>query len=476
MENTVTPEKPLLTNKTVSILSIILLIIVIVLSGVLFSVLNNKNSTQTQQTAQTTNNTKQENETQQTNQNLAAGQTNPNIVGYGQTFKCEPRSDEEYYRTDKTLVIDPNNTQTMYVSVEYKGFHKTTDGGQTWTLLDNGIKSYGSEGNPNKPCYGEYPYALIDPTNSNRVILATSGAGGTIKDVNALSAGIFESLDGGVTFTQIINDDMNGYVSSITFDPNNPQVLYYGSNSSPASYLEADPNKIFVKEGLVYKYNGTEWSELKTGFFPYTGATGVHVNPANSNEIVVFTMSAPKPQGGQRSWEGVEQMGVLRSTDGGATWNTTHPLPTGYDAVLVHAVSKDFKNMFVSPFMTGSGSPKSLYSTDSGLTFKESSRFMDFIAFDPHNSNRLLGYAWQGSSGPVINSLFESTDAGATWHEFGTLPAEITNIGDKKTLISNIVWDPVNASTIYMSGASGLVWRSTNNGGAWTKLLDYTRI
>lgn len=467
-----TQPKTLVTYRNISVVSIPLAIVAIALIAVL--ALTPPRNTDGQVAQQSPSNSSQADSQSQ----LAPGQTNPNIVGFGQTFECGPRTDHEFYRTDQTFVIDPNNPDTMYVSVEYLGFHKSTDGGSTWQRLENGIKVYGSSDDPNKPCYGEYPFALVDPENSDRVILAASGpGGGTVRDVNALGGGIFESLDGGNTFKQMIRDDMNTYVSSITFDPTDSSIVYYGTNSSPASYMEADPNKIFVKTGLVYKRSGTTWSELPTSFNPYTGATGVHVNPANSKEIVVFTMSAPKPQGGQRSVEGAAQMGLLRSLDGGASWKAEHPLPTNYEAVILHDVAKNFQNMFVTPFMQGGGTgPKSFYSKDGGKTFAASSRYMDFVRFDPNNNNRLLGYNWQSMQGPAVNRLFESLDGGATWKEFGTLPAEIKNIGDKKTLISEIVWHPTDKNTFFMTGASALIWKTTDNGQTWTKLADYTNL
>jgi len=166
-----------------------------------------------------------------------------------------------------------------------------------------------------------------------------------------------------------------------------------------------------------------------------------------------------------------ELLTYINSLDGGLTWTTSHVLPENYETVLIHDVSdKNFNHMFVTPYKQGSGLPKSFYSKDSGKTWSESDSYIDLMFYDPNdvNGNRLLGYAWQSLNGPAVNKLLESLDGGATWQEFSNLPAEIVNIGDRKTKISNIVFDVTDRNTLYMSAAGAHVWKSTDNGTSWT--------
>jgi photosystem II stability/assembly factor-like uncharacterized protein len=58
----------------------------------------------------------------------------------------------------------------------------------------------------------------------------------------------------------------------------------------------------------------------------------------------------------------------------------------------------------------------------------------------------------------------------------GRLPKEILNPNDTRTRPSNLQWGPQNNKTLYMNGAGGLVWKSTDLGSTWTKLLDYTQL
>ncbi|MEO8198808.1 MAG: sialidase family protein [Thermoanaerobaculia bacterium] len=121
--------------------------------------------------------------------------------------------------------------------------------------------------------------------------------------------------------------------------------------------------------------------------------------------------------------------------------------------------------------------PKSFYSLDDGKSFNTSSRDFTYAAYDPFDVKglRLLGF--YGHPGPGNDSIFyESLDGGKVWHSYSPLPAEQSNLFDGKALLSSIVWDPINKKTVYESAASALVYKSTDNGKTWTKILSLDKL
>ncbi|MEZ5311425.1 MAG: hypothetical protein R2735_12710 [Microthrixaceae bacterium] len=247
---------------------------------------------------------------------------------------CQPEGEHQWYRTDDTFVVDPSNPETMYVNVEYKGLFKSTDGGKTWARKTKGLVVDHRNATTNEPCYTEYPVAVIDPTNPKRILLATSGGGGgTINDPNMRGGGVYESTDGGEHWKQMINGEMNGYVThALVLDPNDPKTVYYGSAASPASYREADPNEIWVTKGIIYKTvdNGKKWEELPTGFEKYMRLSFIAVDPADSKRITASTVLMSPGNGGPNVL-GDNPLGIIQSTDGGASWNRVDNLPKGYE-------------------------------------------------------------------------------------------------------------------------------------------------
>lgn len=396
---------------------------------------------------------------------------------------CKPYDESQWYRTDSTFVVDPKNPETMYVNVEWKGFYKTTDGGKNWTKKTKGIVVDNIDKTTKEPCYTEYPVAVIDPTNPQRLLLATSGGGGgTINDMNMHGGGVYESTDGADSWRQTINTTMNGYVThALVLDPKNPQTFYYGTAASPASYREADPNKIWVTKGVIYKTsdNGKNWKELPTGIIKDLRLISIVIDPQDSNKLTASGVVMIHSQNGPNGI-GKEQIGVIQSLDGGETWKRIDDLPKGYEASLMGAAStNNGNNMFhISAVTGGEQEPKSFYTTDGGHHWKQSSKNFDFITYDPYDKsgNTLIGYAWQCTSGPCLKQLYRSADAGATWVPFGALPNEIASLQDHKTMISNIVFHPSDKNTLFLTGANGYVWKSVDGGTSWNTILSLDKI
>jgi len=95
---------------------------------------------------------------------------------------------------------------------------------------------------------------------------------------------------------------------------------------------------------------------------------------------------------------------------------------------------------------------------------------MDVVAYDPTDlsGNKMIGYSWQSG----FKTLFKSSDVGATWQQSGVLPSEIISVQDPKLRISKIIINSQDPNIIIMSGASGFVWKSIDNGMNWETILS----
>ena len=169
------------------------------------------------------------------------------------------------------------------------GIYKSTDGGNTWTLLPSTvgpITTFSPRGNvPNGTYTGNaflgrsISSIVVDPTNPNhlyvssargvRGVSSVTGGGTTNPPTPRPPFGLFESTDGGATFSFIWD---GGDGCPATCDGTNPKAAIRGVNR-----VALDPG-----------YNGTSNKIL------YAGAFGPQ-NVAGSG-------------------------GVWRSTDGGVTW------------------------------------------------------------------------------------------------------------------------------------------------------------
>lgn len=389
---------------------------------------------------------------------------------------------ENEHTTKNSLAIDPKNTDILYVGIEGRGIYKSTDGGTTWNKKTKGIIAYPDEKNLPQLCPPDPNKIVIDPINTQRLLLSPGDIStGYIDWPYGETGGIWESLDGAESWHQILKENLNSAGTSLAIDSQNPHIIYYGVNSDPATFNEAPIKESLNKRGVLYKTTdgGNTWEEMNTGMLPGLQASGIFIDPQNPQNIILLTQAHDHEYGKNYIKEifSYEQFGPMTSMDGGKTWtklaeNLPSPFRNPFDGDVS---TTNFDHMIVRPFLFGEEFPsdtpqKSFYSIDGGQTFKETPIYINIGRYDPHDKegNHLLGYSPWYAEGDLV----ESVDAGATWKPIGQA-AEIDNI---KVKIANFVWNPKNLDIIYMSGTQGYVWKSTDGGKSWTTILNLEKV
>lgn len=387
------------------------------------------------------------------------------------------------FATEKSFVVDPSNSKVLYVGVAGKGFYKSSDKGNNWQMISDGIVAYPDINNPSKKCFWTMGRTIIDQSNPRRLLMVPSDtSSGTPYQPYSETAGIWETLDAGESWHQLLSGDMNaGGRGGIALDPSNPRVIYFGVDSDRVSFKEAGPNMTFNKVGVLYKStNGGEtWEELPTGTHEGLQAVVIFVNPANPDELFLITQNHEHIYTETSTIEvPAEQVyGSMKSSDGGRTWTSlVSGLPASYGILLDADISKhNFNHVILRPFIfaTEQGQyieQKSYYSLDGGQTFTRTPVYIEVGRYDPFDSsaNHLIGASPFEENGKVM----ESNDGGATWEPISDIP----QTAGKKFYASNFVWDPVDRNTIYMNGNYGQVWRSEDGGRTWENVLNLEKL
>lgn len=93
------------------------------------------------------------------------------------------------------LATSPANSNVLYAGLDGLGLYTSTDGGQTWRATNNGL---------NVPAGARFVVNAIavDPQNAQRVAVSTGVWLGT-SEVTYHALGIFQTTDGGVTWTAV---------------------------------------------------------------------------------------------------------------------------------------------------------------------------------------------------------------------------------------------------------------------------------
>ncbi len=199
--------------------------------------------------------------------------------------------------TFTALVVDPNQSQTIFAGSYVSGVYKTYDQGDSWYRQNVGLGNL------------KIQSLAIHPTNSN-IVFAGTYEGGLYKSINGGTS--WSASNGGVLGNHVVYD--------IEIDPNNPNVIYTATRINVGA---GDYNNL---RGYLYKStnSGASWTLLITGdaFSTLDYFYDIDVNPLNSSELYLTAHSH----------------GFYKSTDGGASFN---PINNGVSDLSARSFALD---------------------------------------------------------------------------------------------------------------------------------------
>jgi photosystem II stability/assembly factor-like uncharacterized protein len=236
--------------------------------------------------------------------------------------------------------------------------------------------------------------------------------------VGAATGGVWKSVNGGVTWTPIFDDQNASSIGAIAISPDNPETVWVGTGEANTR------NSAGVGRGVFKTLNGGEsWEFL--GLEKTEKVSRVLLHPHNPEVAYVAALGT--------TWGENPDRGVFKTVDGGETWE---------------------KILFVDE-KTGAAD----------------------LVMDPANPNRLLAAMWEHRrwpwffrSGGPGSGLYLTTDGGKNWKkltdEDGLPEGELGRIGLAFARSRpNVVYALVEAekSALCRSEDSGKTWKIVNS-------------
>jgi len=361
-------------------------------------------------------------------------------------------------RRTRVLREDPSNPQIVYAGTT-EGLWKTSDLGKTWKRVSNPEVVVND--------------IMIDPRNSNRVLLATD------------RSGVMASDDGAQTFVASNHGYAHRYVTAIVADKDDPSAIYVGvvndkeyggvfyshdggqhwmQKSSGLSgrdvfTLKQASNGMLIagtNRGMfALAHNASEWQPINT-----VTAEKTTTKPAKkgSKKALMTVKSTTRStldakvndlQLLPQRWIAATTAGLFTSTDEGKSW-TGGPVMGNSDFVAAESEG----DMLVAATHNAI-----LVSTDSGSHWNQGTLSsyvtgIRAVAITPEHD--ILAASREG--------LFRSTDTGATWQHVES------GVPDKN--VSFVAYDSSSKRLLATSTTTGTIFTSRDGGKSWHKGPD----
>ena len=274
----------------------------------------------------------------------------------------------------------------------------------------------------------------IDAVASNPNIIYVGGADG----------GVFKSVNGGLTWTPVFDDQAASSIGAIAINQANPDVVWVGTGEA------APRNSVGVGRGVFLTLDGGKtWKCL--GLEKTDKISKILLDPRDQKVAYVGALGP--------TWGDSPERGVFKTSDGGRTWTKVLYVDKT-SGVADMAMDPSNPNKILAavwdhrryPWTFRSGGPGSgLYlSLNAGDTWQKQTDQEGL----PKGEMGRIGIAYAANRPEIVyalveakkNVLLRSTDGGFRW----TTANEQDNINNRPFYYCRIWVNPTNENTIYM--------------------------
>jgi photosystem II stability/assembly factor-like uncharacterized protein len=354
-----------------------------------------------------------------------------------------------------TIAIDAKSPNIIFAgtgennlscdSYQGQGILRSTNGGQTWTVLGQSLFAGSGIGNiildPRFEGNASHEHLIVGAGFAGRSNSSTESCDGSLPAGSSPPNGVFLSTDGGQTFTETLNAAPLG-ISDMVASPADPSVVYAAA-------------QIF---GIFKSTDaGHTWVNLNAS--PTSGLPA----PASGFDRVQLTISAADPNVLYSVYSNVVFLGThmqaFRTTDGGATWTNLTSVPDVCDGqcwydMPITASPTDPNTVFIG----GSANYPYVFTLLGQPTPPADCTTIAALSNLPTNCNATIA---------------KSSDGGKTWQDIGL--GDVQANGFPKGSITlhpddhAIVFDPNHPNVMYTGGDGGLFF-TTDGGHSWNNL------
>ena len=341
----------------------------------------------------------------------------------GQSFENVLYTDADTGAVD--LVFDPTDAQTVYAvmwearqapwengvfSGPGSGIFKSTDGGDSWRALTEGLPTFADDG------LGRIGITIA-PSDRTRMFATVE---------SRRNGGLYRSDDAGESWS-LINDD--------------PRVTQRGSDFAEVKVHPQNPDIVFTGSIVVWK--STDGGRT---FMTPRGAPGgddyhrIWINPDHPEIMLIAT-----------------DQGAIVTVNDGETWSSWYNQPT---AQMYHVTADNAFPYRVCSGQQESGSACVNSRSDFGaITYRDWTPVgvteYGYVAPDPLDPDIVYG-------GRVTR--FDRR----TWQRQDVTPKPLRDDGYRVVRTMPILFSPVDPRTLYF--ASNTLWKTRNGGQSWDRI------